>query len=167
MFKEFLLYVTSTADQSVYVLDEMGAHIDTINIDTPIRGIAVDYFTHESTSTNHSFVYSVDSAPKGAWSYVFRKYVGDPPYSGVGDQIFAVIGIKFMKITRGSSFEQTMMGWSPRYYIPSFVKIGTPVPEKKIFEGFYHIWAWRPSWSCDQQHVIRFLFPCTRFRSAK
>ena len=29
-----------------------------------------------------------------------------------------------------------MMGWSPRYYIPSFVEIGPPVPEKKIFEGF-------------------------------
>ena len=29
-----------------------------------------------------------------------------------------------------------MMGWSPRYYIPSFVDIGPPVPEKKIFEGF-------------------------------
>ena len=29
-----------------------------------------------------------------------------------------------------------MMGWSPRYYIPSFVEIGFPVPEKKIFEGF-------------------------------
>ena len=29
-----------------------------------------------------------------------------------------------------------MMGWSPRYYIPSFMEIGLPVPEKKIFEGF-------------------------------
>ena len=29
-----------------------------------------------------------------------------------------------------------MMGWNPRYYIPSFVEIGLPVPEKKIFEGF-------------------------------
>ena len=29
-----------------------------------------------------------------------------------------------------------MMGWSTRYYIPSFVEIGPPVPEKKIFEGF-------------------------------
>ena len=28
-----------------------------------------------------------------------------------------------------------MMGWSSRYYIPSFVEIGPPVPEK-IFEGF-------------------------------
>ena len=38
-------------------------------------------------------------------------------------------------VTRGSSFEQTMMGWSPRCYIPSFVEINPPVPEK-IFEGF-------------------------------
>ena len=29
-----------------------------------------------------------------------------------------------------------MMGWSPQCYIPSFVEIDTPVPEKKIFEGF-------------------------------
>ena len=29
-----------------------------------------------------------------------------------------------------------MMGWCPRCYIPSFVKIGPPVLEKKIFEGF-------------------------------
>ena len=29
-----------------------------------------------------------------------------------------------------------MMGWSPRCYIPSFVKIGLPVKEKKIFKGF-------------------------------
>ena len=35
-----------------------------------------------------------------------------------------------------SSFEQTMMGWIPRCYIPSFLKIGPPVLEKKIFEGF-------------------------------
>ena len=29
-----------------------------------------------------------------------------------------------------------MMGWSPGCYIPSFVEIGLPVPEKKIFKGF-------------------------------
>ena len=57
------------------------------------------------------------------------------------------------------------MGWSPQYYIPSFVEIGPPVPE--IFEGFYHIWAWRPSWSCDQHHVIRFSFHCTLKLSIK
>ena len=29
-----------------------------------------------------------------------------------------------------------MMGWSPQCYIPRFVEIRLPVPEKKIFEGF-------------------------------
>ena len=28
-----------------------------------------------------------------------------------------------------------MMGWSPQCYIPSFMEIGLPVPEKKIFKG--------------------------------
>ena len=50
-----------------------------------------------------------------------------------------------------------MMGRSPRSYIPSFVEIGPPIPVKKIFESLYHIWAWRPSWSCDQHHVIKIL----------
>ena len=27
------------------------------------------------------------------------------------------------------------------------------------FEGFYHIWAWRPSWSCDPDAVNKFSFP--------
>ena len=49
-----------------------------------------------------------------------------------------------------------MMGRSPQCYIPSFVKISPRVLKKKIFEVFYHIWAWRPSWSCDQDHVNKF-----------
>ena len=39
-------------------------------------------------------------------------------------------------VTPGSSFEQTIMGRSPRCYIPSFVEIGRAVPVKKIFEWF-------------------------------
>ena len=46
------------------------------------------------------------------------------------------LALKKVKVTPRSSFEQFMMGWSPRCYIPSFVKIGQPVLEKKIFEGF-------------------------------
>ena len=34
-----------------------------------------------------------------------------------------------------------MTGWSPGCYIPSFVEIGLPVPEKKILKGFYHIYG--------------------------
>ena len=33
------------------------------------------------------------------------------------------------------------------------------VLEKKIFKGFYHIWAWRPSWSMDHDHFSNFSFP--------
>ena len=33
--------------------------------------------------------------------------------------------------------------------------------KRKFLKDFNHIWTWRPSWSCDQHHVINFLFPCT------
>ena len=33
--------------------------------------------------------------------------------------------------------------------------------EDDFLKGFYHIWAWRSSWSCDQHPVIRFSFTCT------
>ena len=52
-----------------------------------------------------------------------------------------------------------MIGWSPQSYIPSFVEIRLPVLEKKILKGFYHIWAWRPSWSCDPDAVNKLSFP--------
>ena len=29
---------------------------------------------------------------------------------------------------------------------------------RRFSKGFYHIWAWRPSWSCGQHHVIKFSF---------
>ena len=46
------------------------------------------------------------------------------------------LAAKKVKVTPGLSFEQFMMSWSPRCYIPSFMKISPPVLEKKIFEGF-------------------------------
>ena len=27
------------------------------------------------------------------------------------------------------------------------------------FKDFYHIWAWRPSWSCDLDHLYKRWFP--------
>ena len=27
------------------------------------------------------------------------------------------------------------------------------------FKGFYHIWAWQPSWSCDLDHLYKLSFP--------
>ena len=34
-----------------------------------------------------------------------------------------------------------MMGWSPNSYIPSFVEIGLPVTEKKIFKRVFTIYG--------------------------
>ena len=46
------------------------------------------------------------------------------------------LAVKKVKVTPGSPFEQTMIGWSLGYYIPSFVEIGPPVTEENIFEEF-------------------------------
>ena len=37
-------------------------------------------------------------------------------------------------------------------------KFQDPRPFGSGEEGFYHIWAWRPSWSCDQDHLSRLSF---------
>ena len=31
----------------------------------------------------------------------------------------------------------------------------------RFFKDFYHIWAWRPSWSYDQDHLYKLWFPHT------
>ena len=28
----------------------------------------------------------------------------------------------------------------------------------KFLKGFYHIWAWQPSWSCDLDHLYKLSF---------
>ena len=43
--------------------------------------------------------------------------------------------------------------------MPSLFEIGPPVPEKNIFEGFYHIWTWQPSWSCDLDYLYTHWLP--------
>ena len=45
------------------------------------------------------------------------------------------IAIKKVKVILGSSSDQTMVGWSPRCYIPSFVEIGLSVLEMS-FKGY-------------------------------
>ena len=40
------------------------------------------------------------------------------------------------------------------------MEIGPPVPEKRRFlKSFNHIWAWRPSWSCDLHAANKISFP--------
>ena len=50
------------------------------------------------------------------------------------------LSVKKVNVNPGSSFEATMMGPSPRCYIPSFVEICPLVPEK-TFEGFFTIYG--------------------------
>ena len=53
----------------------------------------------------------------------------------------------------GSSWTYLFTFLSTRCCIPSFIDLLAP---KEIFEGFYHIWAWKPSWSCDLEHLNTF-----------
>ena len=68
------------------------------------------------------------------------------------------LAVTQVKVMLGSSFYQTMMGCSPKCYIQSFVKIGLPVLEKKIFECFLP-WVLQPSWSCDLDFAINLSSP--------
>ena len=43
--------------------------------------------------------------------------------------------------------------WRTRCSIPSFNVIGLLVPKEDLFEGFYHMWAWKQFWSCDPEHL--------------
>ena len=72
------------------------------------------------------------------------------------------LALKWVKVTPGSSLEQTMMGRSPQCYIPCFVEIGPWVPEKRSFEGFLPymgvaaILVMRPA-SCHQIFISLYL----------
>ena len=35
------------------------------------------------------------------------------------------------------------------------------------FECFYHIWAWRPSWSCDPDAANKISFPLSKMAPHK
>ena len=69
------------------------------------------------------------------------------------------LAVKQVKVTPGSSFEQTMMGRSPQCYIPSFMEIGRRFQRSRFLKGFYHIWAWQPSLSCEPDAAYKILFP--------
>ena len=47
----------------------------------------------------------------------------------------------------------------PNDFLQRFSPKASSVLEKKIFKGFYYIWAWWPSWSMDHNHFSNFWFP--------
>ena len=40
---------------------------------------------------------------------------------------------------------------------PKFNDNQTSGPGEEDFKGFYHIWAWRPSWPCDQDYFYNLM----------
>ena len=46
---------------------------------------------------------------------------------------------------------------STQWRMSSFKVISHSIPET-IFKGFYHIWAWWPSWSCEPEFINKLLF---------
>ena len=47
-------------------------------------------------------------------------------------------------------------------YLPSLMQRFSPKASsvlEKIFKGFYHIWAWRPTWSTSRDHLSNLSFP--------
>ena len=46
-----------------------------------------------------------------------------------------------------------------QWLMQRFSPKASSVLEKKIFKGFYHIWAWRPPWSTNRDHFSNLSFP--------
>ena len=67
--------------------------------------------------------------------------------------------VKWVKVTPRSSFEQFMMNWSPRTTYQVSWKSACWFWRRRFLKVFYHIWAWRPSWSCDPDVANKILFP--------
>ena len=44
-----------------------------------------------------------------------------------------------------------ILSYTPTYQVPRSSALW--FWRRRFFKGFYHIWAWRPSWSCDQDHL--------------
>ena len=66
--------------------------------------------------------------------------------------------LKKVKVNQRLLFFQILLGPCPQCCKPS-PKANGP---KKIFKGFfYHVWAWQPSWSCDQDAANKLSFPLT------
>ena len=84
---------------------------------------------------------------------VSEKYIVLPffPYKSMRGQIWPC-----RKIVQG---QLRVIIWtisSTQCCIPTFNVIGLSDPERMIF---YHIWAWRPYWSCYMDHFNNISFP--------
>ena len=68
------------------------------------------------------------------------------------------LAVKLVMVILEPSFEQTMMGWSPRYYISSFMKID-PLVLEKIFWHFLAFVSMAAMLSIRPRFPHKILFP--------
>ena len=73
------------------------------------------------------------------------------PYKYIGKQNWP----RRKKVKHQFDLWQTSRPW---WFVQRFSPKAYSIPEK-IFKGFYHIWAWRPSWSMERDHFSNLLFP--------
>ena len=66
---------------------------------------------------------------------------------------------KKVKCQRTTIFLAILVDLFPWWFVHRFSPKASSVLEKKIFKGFYHIWAWRPSWSMNRDHFSNLSFP--------
>ena len=66
---------------------------------------------------------------------------------------------KRSKCQRTTILLATLWTSCPRWFVQRFSPKAFSVLEKKIFKGFYHIWAWWPSWSTDRGNFSYLWFP--------
>ena len=66
---------------------------------------------------------------------------------------------KKVKCQRTTIFLATLVDLLPPWFVHTFSPKASSVLEKKLFKGFYHIWAWRPFWSMNSDHFSNLSLP--------
>ena len=91
-----------------------------------------------------------------AWKYMTICCISFHRYRSIRKHLTV---IKMVKLNPALSYEKIWKYLNTRCCIPSFKVISLLVPKKQIFEGFFHIWAWKPSWSYNTEHLNKVSFP--------
>ena len=86
-------------------------------------------------------------------------YLGVFLYKSIWNKIWSLW--KKSKMYLGSSFEKTSLGSTqvPNAVYQVSILLAIRFWRRLNFNVFYHIWAWWPSWSCDQDHLNKLSFP--------
>ena len=69
------------------------------------------------------------------------------------------LDVKEVKVNPGSLFEQTWLAPKPNATYQVQRSSAFWFWKRGFLKGFYHICAWRSSWSCDQKYLNKLSFP--------